>query len=105
MTDTAKHLVPEQGKLRRALAAVLAWAEAMDYSSFDYTRDRIDHLEREVEQLKEELRQRDEQVTAVRSGSFADIGQHKTHVCFVPKSVRPSQRGGRAGDSRRLGRV
>ncbi len=58
MTDTANHLVPDQGKFRRALAAVLAWTEAMDYSSFDYTRDRIDHLEREVEQLKEELRQR-----------------------------------------------
>jgi polyhydroxyalkanoate synthesis regulator phasin len=57
MTDTANDLVPEQGKFRRALAAVLAWAEAMDYSSFDYTRDRIDYLEREVEQLKEELRQ------------------------------------------------
>jgi len=29
----------------------------MDYSSFDYTRDRIDRLEREVGQLREELRQ------------------------------------------------
>jgi polyhydroxyalkanoate synthesis regulator phasin len=57
MTDTANHLVPEKGKLRRALAVVSAWIEVMDYSSFDYTRDRIDHLEREVEQLKEELRQ------------------------------------------------
>ena len=25
MTDTANHLVPVQGKLRRALAAVFAW--------------------------------------------------------------------------------
>ena len=33
MTDTANHLVPERGKLRRALAAVLAWIEAMDYST------------------------------------------------------------------------
>jgi polyhydroxyalkanoate synthesis regulator phasin len=57
MIDTANDLVPEKGKLRRALAAVSAWIEAMDYSSFDYTRDRIDHLEREVEQLKEELHQ------------------------------------------------
>ena len=32
MTDTANHLVPEQGKLRRALAAVFAWIEAMDYT-------------------------------------------------------------------------
>ena len=57
MTDTANHLVPEQGKFRRALAAVFAWIEAMDYSSLDYTRDRIDRLEQEVGQLKEELRQ------------------------------------------------
>jgi polyhydroxyalkanoate synthesis regulator phasin len=57
MTDTANHLVQEQGKLRRALAAVFAGIEAMDYTSFDYTLDRIERLEREVGQLKEELRQ------------------------------------------------
>ena len=57
MTDTANHLVPEWGKLRRALAAVFAWIDAMDYTSFDYTLDRIEHLEREVGRLKEELRQ------------------------------------------------
>ena len=55
MTDTANHLVTEQGKLRRALAAVFAWIEAMDYTSFDYTLDRIERLEREVGQLKEKL--------------------------------------------------
>lgn len=57
MTDTANHLVPEQGKLRRAHAAVLAWLQAMEYTSFDYTLDRIERLEREVGQLKEDLRQ------------------------------------------------
>ncbi len=57
MTDTANHLVPEPGKLRRALAAVFAWMEGMDYSSVDYALDRIERLEREVGQLKEELRQ------------------------------------------------
>jgi hypothetical protein len=57
MTDTANHLVPEQGKFRRALAAVFAWIEAMDYSSFDYTLDRIERLKREIGRLKEELRQ------------------------------------------------
>jgi hypothetical protein len=57
MPDTANHLVPERGKLRRALAAVFAWIEAMDYTGFDYTLDRIERLEREVGQLKEELRQ------------------------------------------------
>ena len=57
MTDTANHRVQEQGKLRRALAVVFAWLQAMEYSSFEYTHDRIEHLEREVGQLKEELRQ------------------------------------------------
>ena len=28
MTDTANHLVPEQGKLRRALAVVFTWLQA-----------------------------------------------------------------------------
>ena len=58
MTDTANHLAPGQGKRRRALAAVFAWLQAMDSTSFDYTLDRIERLEAEVGQLKEELRQR-----------------------------------------------
>jgi len=57
MTNTANHLVPEQGKLRRALATVFGWLQAMDYTGFDYTLDRIERLEREVGQLKKELRQ------------------------------------------------
>ncbi len=57
MKDTANHRVPEQGKLRRALAVVFAWLQAMEYTGFDYTLDRIERLEREVGQLKEELRQ------------------------------------------------
>ena len=57
MTDAANHSVPEKGVFRRALAAVLAWIEAMDYSSVDYTLDRIERLEREVGQLREQLRQ------------------------------------------------
>jgi hypothetical protein len=56
MTDTANHPVPVQGKLRRAFAVFFAWLQAMEYTSFDYTLDRIEHLEREVEQLKDELR-------------------------------------------------
>jgi hypothetical protein len=57
MTDTANHLVPGQRRFRRALAAVFAWLQAMEYTSFDYTLDRIERLEREVEQLKKERRQ------------------------------------------------
>lgn len=56
MTHTANHSVPGQGKFRRAVAAVFDWIKAMDYSSFDYVLDRIEGLEREVGQLKEELR-------------------------------------------------
>ncbi len=58
MTDTANHLAPEQGKLRRALAVVFDWLQAMESTGFDYTLDRIESLEREVGQLKEELRQK-----------------------------------------------
>jgi hypothetical protein len=57
MTDTANHPVPERGKLRRALATVFSFLQAMEYTGFDYTLDRIEHLEREMEQLKKELRE------------------------------------------------
>ena len=74
MTDTANHLVPEQGKLRRALAAVFAWLQAMEYSSFDYTLDRIERLEQEVGQLKKELRQsRDTGPVDTHNGSAAGL--------------------------------
>jgi hypothetical protein len=58
MTDTTNHSVPERGKFRRALAGVGTFLQALEYTSFDYTLDRIERLEREVERLKEELRQR-----------------------------------------------
>ncbi|MGA8445467.1 MAG: hypothetical protein WB766_09770, partial [Roseiarcus sp.] len=44
-------------RYRRALAAVATWLQALDDTSFDYTLDRIERLERELGQLKEELRQ------------------------------------------------
>lgn len=56
MTDSASHSVPEQGKFRRALAAFWAFLQAMESTGHDYTLDRIEHLEREVGLLKEELR-------------------------------------------------
>ncbi len=74
MIDKANHLVTEQGKLRRALAAVFAWLQAMEYSSFDYALDRIERLEREVGQLKEELRQsRDTGPVDAHNGSAAEL--------------------------------
>ena len=57
MTDTANHMIPGPGKLRRALSFVWAWLQNMEYSGFEYTMDRMEHLERQVGQLKEELRQ------------------------------------------------
>jgi hypothetical protein len=57
MPDTAIDPIPKQGKFRRALAAVGAWLQALDYSGFDYTLDRTERLEQELAQLKEELRQ------------------------------------------------
>ncbi len=57
MSETANHLVPKRGKLWRFVASVGAWLQALDYTSFDYTQDRIDRLERKVVDLTEELRQ------------------------------------------------
>ncbi len=57
MTHTASHLASEPGRLRRALAAVFVFLQAMEGASFDYTLNRIERLEREVGRLKEMLRQ------------------------------------------------
>ena len=77
MTDTANHLVPGQRRFRRALAAVYAWLQAMDYTGFDYTLDRIERLEREVGRLKEELRQsRDPEAVDAHNVSAAAALEH-----------------------------
>jgi hypothetical protein len=52
MPDKAIHPIPKQGKFRRALAAVGAWLQALDYTGFDYTLDRIERLEQELARLK-----------------------------------------------------
>jgi putative transposase len=57
MTHAANPSVREQEKFRRALAAFWAFLQSLDSTGFDYTFDRIEHLEREVGRLKEELRQ------------------------------------------------
>jgi hypothetical protein len=46
----------------------------MDYSATDYTNDRIGGLEREVEQLKDELR-RTRMSAGAADGGFAKIRQ------------------------------
>lgn len=57
MAQTANHSSPQQGSLRRAFAGFWSFLQAMDYTSFDYTHDRIERLERVVRRLKEDLRQ------------------------------------------------
>ena len=57
MTDTANDLVPKPGHLWRFVAGVRAWLQVLDYTSFDYTQDRIGQLERKVAALTEELRE------------------------------------------------
>lgn len=57
MTDAANHLIPQQRKFRRALAAVFSALQATESTSFDYALDRIERLEQEVAQLRDELRQ------------------------------------------------
>ena len=44
MPDKAIHPIPKQGKFRRALAAVGAWLQALDYTGFDYTLDRTERF-------------------------------------------------------------
>ena len=74
MTDTANHLIPGPGKLRRALSVLWAWLQNMEYSGFEYTMDRIERLEREVGQLKEELRQsRDTEPVHAHNDSAAGL--------------------------------
>jgi hypothetical protein len=41
--------------LRKGWDSLKMWVAAMEYSSVDYTNDRISWLEHEVEQLKAEL--------------------------------------------------
>jgi hypothetical protein len=45
------------GAFRRLMNKVASWSEAMDYSSFDYTFDRIASIERELAALKDQMRQ------------------------------------------------
>ena len=42
--------------VRKLLNALRAWLQAMDYSAFDYTNERILRLERDVERLRNELK-------------------------------------------------
>lgn len=58
MNDTSSSPVPKQGIFRRLVAGAMQIAEALEYTSVDYTHDRIDRLERTVAELAEALRER-----------------------------------------------
>lgn len=74
MRETASHIAPEQGKFRRAFKAVSLFVQSLDHTSFDYTMDRIECLEREVARLAEELQKiRDSGPIDARSGSAAAL--------------------------------
>ena len=45
------------GVFRRLMNKVTIWEEAMNYSGFDYTLDRIASVERELAALKDRMRQ------------------------------------------------
>jgi hypothetical protein len=74
MTYTANHPVREQGKLRRAFASVFSFLQAMEATPFDYTLDRLERLERELGELRDELRRsRESGPVDVREDSAAGI--------------------------------
>jgi hypothetical protein len=51
VTDTT-----EPGLFRRLLKKVAIWEEALNYSGFDYTFDRLANVERELAALKDRMR-------------------------------------------------
>lgn len=51
------HRAPRQGKVRRAVAALGAFLNSLEYNSFDYTLERLELLEKEVGRPRRELGQ------------------------------------------------
>ena len=41
----------------RVIDAIVAWANAMEHTPYDYVLDRVCNLERQVSQLRDELRE------------------------------------------------
>ena len=46
----------QKGAFGRVIDAIAAWEKAMDYTPYDYVQDRISNLQREISQLRDELR-------------------------------------------------
>ena len=53
MTNNSKK---RKGTFGRLIDAIVAWENAMDLTAYDYVLDRVCNLEREVLQLRDELR-------------------------------------------------
>lgn len=51
------HASSRQGAFRRLMNKVVKWSEALEYSSVDYTFDRIAFVERELADLRDRMRQ------------------------------------------------
>jgi hypothetical protein len=45
------------GTFRRLINKVVRWSEALDYSGYDYTLDRIASVERDLAAIKDRMRQ------------------------------------------------
>ena len=54
MTNNSKK---RKGTFGRLIDAIVAWENAMDYTPHDYVLDRVCNLERQVSQLRDELRE------------------------------------------------
>lgn len=76
MTHLANHSASQQGKFRRVFGAVWAFLLRLEATSFDYSLDRIERLEREVAQLKEEMRQSQEQAAVVNHSASPAALEH-----------------------------
>jgi hypothetical protein len=46
-----------KGRFGRVIDAIVAWANAMEHTPYDYVLDRVCNLERQVSQLRDELRE------------------------------------------------
>lgn len=64
------------GAVRRLINKVGAWSEALSYSGFDYTLDRIAVVERELAEIKDRMRRFEASGTKAQemppTGSHAD---------------------------------
>ena len=57
MSDTVDRSAPRRGRFRRALQTFARFIQELDYTAVDYSLDRFEKLERELAELKEEVRQ------------------------------------------------